>query len=184
MQRNSLLTEYGQNYSCLLKTVCEPAAFKIIFNPKMFIQKTFRHLIVNVLEKFGFFWPLPQRKYPKVPKRLQKFYRWYRSIFRTVFPFLQIYMAFCGFYVLIKIPGKTIITYGSVFSHLAASLYAISLQHCQIRNSEKSGFIGRVFLLDSKFDGKKTARSLFSHQFSSIPSVFFCIDGLVHIFKS
>jgi len=125
----------------------------------MFIQKLFGHL--NVLEKFGFFWPLPQRKYPKLPKKLQKFYRWYRFTFRALFPFLQSYMVFCGVYVLFTIPRKTLVTYGSVFPHLTASLYAISLQYCDVENSEKSGFLGRVFLLDLEFDGNNRKASIY-----------------------
>jgi len=125
----------------------------------MFIQKYFPHIIM--LEKIGFFWPMPQRKYPKVPKKLQTFYRWYRLIYRTTIPWFQYFSIFCALYVLLKTPGKTLIIYGAVITHAALVFYGTSLEFKEVEESEKSGFLGRLFLMDLDFDGKNAHQSLF-----------------------
>ena len=120
---------------------------------RMIIQKYFPHLIV--LEKIGFLWPLPQRKFPKVPKKFQTFYRWYRLIYRCFISFALYFCLFCAFYVLFKTPGKTLLISGEVTTYATFLLYAISLQYQEIDDSERSGFLGRLFLMDMEFDGKK-----------------------------
>jgi len=119
----------------------------------MFIRKLIRHIIV--LEKIGYIWPLPQRKYPKVSKKLQTLYRWYRLVYRTIIPLLQHFTIFCALYVLLKPPEKNLIIYGTVITHAVLFFYATSLEYREIEESEKSGFLGRLFLMDLDFDGKK-----------------------------
>jgi len=100
-----------------------------------------------VFEKIRFLWPLPQRKFPKVPNTFQTFYRWYRLIYRCFISFALYFCLFSAFYVLFKTHGKTLLISGEGITYATFLLYAISLQYQEIEDSERSGFLGRLFLL-------------------------------------
>jgi len=73
------------------------------------------------------------------------------------------------------IPEKTFIIYGTAISQAALFFYGLSLEYREVEESEKSGFLGRLFLMDLEFDGKnpKAKHWLPTHQ---KPTVTVIID--------